>query len=126
MSGRHLPVWRAGVPYRSLAVTTLRDVASGEQVAEVGQADAGLVGRDLAAAPRPELAELAELPLGERLAICRRAAALFAEGELAIGFDGETQSPDEYLRDVSATTGIPRSLARENREKLRATLERMA
>jgi acyl-CoA reductase-like NAD-dependent aldehyde dehydrogenase len=123
---RHLPVWRAGVPYRSLAVTTLRDVASGEEVAEVGQADAGLVGRDLGAAPRPELAELAELPLGERLAICRRAAALFAEGELAIGFDGETQSPDEYLRDVSATTGIPRSLARENREKLRATLDRMA
>ena len=126
MSGRHLPVWRAGVPYRSLAVTTLRDVASGEQVAEVGQADAGLVGRDLAAAPRPELAELAELPLGERLAFCRRAAALFAEGELAIGVDGETQSPDEYLRDVSATTGIPRSLARQNRERLRATLERMA
>jgi acyl-CoA reductase-like NAD-dependent aldehyde dehydrogenase len=125
MRGRHLPVWRAGVPYRSLAVTPLRDVASGEPVAEVGQANAGLVARDLAAAPPAQLAELAELPLGERLAICRRAAALFAEGELAIGFDGETQSPDGYLRDVSATTGIPWSLARDNREKLRATLARM-
>lgn len=120
---RHLPVWRAGVPYRSLAVTPLHDVAGGELVAEVGQANAGLIARDLAAAPR---AELAELPLGERLAICRRAAALFVEGELAIGFDGETQSPDGYLRDVSATTGIPWSLARTNREKLRATLARMA
>ncbi len=126
MRGRHLPVWRAGVPYRSLAVTRLHDVASGEPVAEVGQANAGLIARDLAAAPPAQLAELAELPLGERLAICGRAAALFAEGELAIGFDGETQSPDGYLRDVSATTGIPWSLARDNREKLRATLERMA
>jgi acyl-CoA reductase-like NAD-dependent aldehyde dehydrogenase len=123
---RHLPVWRAGVPYRSLTVTPLHDVTSGEPVAEVGQANAGLIARDLAAAPPAQLVELAELPLGERLAICRRAAALFAEGELAIGFDGETQSPDGYLRDVSATTGIPWSLARDNREKLRATLERMA
>jgi acyl-CoA reductase-like NAD-dependent aldehyde dehydrogenase len=134
---RHLPVWRAGVPYRSLAVTPLYDVTSGEPVAEVGQANAGLIARDLAAArpaastpgtaaPRAEPVELAELPLGERLAICRRAAALFAEGELAIGFDGETQSPADYLRDVSATTGIPWSLARDNREKLRATLARMA
>jgi acyl-CoA reductase-like NAD-dependent aldehyde dehydrogenase len=146
MRGRHLPVWRAGVPYRSLAVTPLYDVTSREQVAEVGQANAGLIARDLAAAQpaaaaaiaaarqsragapprRAELVELAELPLGERLAICRRAAALFAAGDLEIGFDGETQSPDDYLRDVSATTGIPWSLARDNREKLRATLERMA
>jgi acyl-CoA reductase-like NAD-dependent aldehyde dehydrogenase len=135
---RHLPVWRAGVPYRSLAVTPLYDVTSGEQVAEVGQANAGLIARDLAAAKpaagaagadaarRGELVELAELPLGERLAICRRAAALFAEGELAVGLDGETQSPADYLRDVSATTGIPWSLARNNREKLRATLAQMA
>jgi hypothetical protein len=139
MRGRHLPVWRAGVPYRSLAVTPLHDVRSGEQVAEVGQANAALVARDLAAAAaagsqgragaaarQGEPAELAELPLGERLAICRRAAALFAEGELTVGFDGETQSPDDYLRDVSSTTGIPWSLARNHREKLRATLARMA
>jgi hypothetical protein len=144
---RHLPVWRAGVPYRSLTVTPLYDLTSGEQVAEVGQANAGLIARDLAAADaaagvagaaggqggragsaarRAELVELAELPLGERLAICRRAAALFAEGELVVGFDGETQSPADYLRDVSATTGIPWSLARNNREKLRATLAQMA
>ena len=123
---RHLPVWRAGVPYRSLAVTPLHDVTSGEPVAEVGQANAGLIARDLAAASPAQAAELAELPLGDRLAICRRAAALFAEAELAIGFDGETQSPEGYLRDVSATTGIPWSLARDNREKLRAGLARMA
>jgi acyl-CoA reductase-like NAD-dependent aldehyde dehydrogenase len=125
---RHLPVWRAGVPYRSLAVTPLYDLTTGEQVAEVGQAHAALIARDLAAAAarRSDWMELAELPLAERLAICRRAAALFAEGELAVGFDGETQSPDDYLRDVSATTGIPWSLARSNREKLRAALARMA
>jgi acyl-CoA reductase-like NAD-dependent aldehyde dehydrogenase len=119
-------VWRAGELYRSLAVTPLHDVTTGEQVAEVGQANAGLIARDLAAAPPAQLAELAELPLGERLAICGRAAELFAAGDLVIGFDGETQSPDGYLRDVSATTGIPWSLARDNREKLRAGLARMA
>ncbi|HVT58455.1 MAG TPA: aldehyde dehydrogenase [Thermoanaerobaculia bacterium] len=135
----HLPVLRGGAAYRSAEVARLRDLRSGELVAEVSQANAALIARDLgaslapaaAAARVPESREsrlaapLGALPLGERLAICRRAAALFAEGELAVGFDGETQAPADYLRDVSATTGLPLTLARANLEKLRATLAGM-
>lgn len=130
----HLPVLRGGAPYRSIEAAPLYDLASGELVAEVGQANPALIARDLAPAPAQggggvsawsaaaTPAALAALPLPERLAICRRAAALFAEGELAIGLEGEKQSASDYLRDLSATTGIPQSLARANVEKLRATL----
>jgi hypothetical protein len=147
MSGRtgilHLPLLRAGIPYRSVDVAPLHDLASGEQIAEISQANAGLIARDLSMASMASMASvasggsaaasaaagarvsLAALPLGERLEICRRAADLFADGELAIGWEGETQSPADYLRDLSATTGIPRVLARANLEKLRATLAQM-
>jgi hypothetical protein len=147
----HLPLLRAGVPYRSVDAVALREVASGEVVAEISQANPALIARDLlegleglggAAGSAGSVgsagmagtagagagaggAALAEMSLGDRLAMCRRAAALFAEGELAIGWEGETQSPADYLRDVSATTGIPQALARANLEKLRATLARM-
>jgi hypothetical protein len=141
----HLPVLRGGAPYRSVEAAPLRDLRSGRLVAEVGQANPGLIARDLAAR-MPEAAAgaggrhalamggrrqepfhplLGELPFARRLEICRRAAALFAEGELAIGMAGETQSPAEYLRDLAATTGIPHSLGRVNLEKLRATLAQM-
>jgi len=141
----HLPVLRGGAPYRSVEVAPLRDLSSGRLVAEVGQANPSLIASDLAALepaaaaggsvrgalivggrrqePFPSL--LGELPLARRLEICRQAAALFAEGELAIGMAGETQSPADYLRHLAATTGIPQSLGRVNLEKLRATLAHM-
>jgi hypothetical protein len=119
----HLPVLRGGAPYRSVEAAPLHDLRGGRLVAEVGQANPGLIARDLAARQVHPL--LGELPLAKRLAICRQAAALFAEGELAIGMAGETQSPADYLRDLAATTGIPQSLARLNLEKLRAALAHM-
>ena len=98
---RHLPVLRRGVPYRSVETVTLRDLRSGEPVAEVSLANRGLIARDLGdvspetglPAARAALATLTAIPLAERLAICRRAAALFAEADLPIGLAGEPQSP---------------------------------
>jgi acyl-CoA reductase-like NAD-dependent aldehyde dehydrogenase len=118
----HLPVLRRGTPYRSLETAPLVDLRTGEPVAEVGLAHPALIARDLAAASG---GALADLPLAERLAICRRAADELALAELPVGFDGETQSPDDYLRQLAATTGLPLSLGRANLEKLRATLAQM-
>jgi acyl-CoA reductase-like NAD-dependent aldehyde dehydrogenase len=123
-SALHLPVLRGGRPYRSLETAPLADLRTGEPVAEVGLAHPALVARDLAAAG-PRARPLAELPLTERLAICRRAADQLALADLPVGFDGETQSPDAYLRQLAATTGMPLSLGRANLEKLRATLAQM-
>jgi acyl-CoA reductase-like NAD-dependent aldehyde dehydrogenase len=116
----HLPILRAGRAYRSLDVATLRDVRDGSPVAEVSQANRGLVVRDLLAIADAQRA-LAARPVDELLAACERAADLLATAELPLGEDA-TQTPDEYVAQVSATTGMPRSLARANLGKLERAL----
>ena len=126
----HLPVLRRGAPYRSVETVTLRDLRTGEPVAEVSLANRGLIARDLSDGaagngPRAARAALAAVPLAERLEICRRAATLFAEAELPVGLYGERQSPEDYLRDLSSTSGIPVALCRANLAKLRTVLAEM-
>lgn len=122
---RHLPLLRAGEPYRSKDTVVLHDVVSGEPVAEVSQANRGLIARDLAAAGAARRV-LGQRSVGELLEACRRAAVLFAEGDLPVDpLSGETQSPDDYVRQLSATTGMPQALCRLNMEKIRFVLAEM-
>jgi acyl-CoA reductase-like NAD-dependent aldehyde dehydrogenase len=121
----HLPILRRGVPYRSVETVTLRDLRSGSPVAEASLANRGLIARDLGAGARAARLTLSALPLAERLAICRRAATLFAEAELPMGWEGEPQSIEDYLRDLSATSGLPESLLRANVAKLKTVLAEM-
>ena len=51
-----------------------------------------------------------------------RAAELFAEDTLPLG--DEAQTPDDYVRQLSATTGLPHVLVRRNMEKIRGVLAR--
>lgn len=111
-----IPILRAGRPYRSLETQTLRDLRTGEPVAEISQANSGLIKRDLAASGKP----LAGLTSAELLGICSRAAALFAEAEL------EGEGPEDYVRRLSATSGLPETLCRFNMEKVRTVLAGMA
>ena len=119
----HLPILRAGRPYRSLELVRLTDIASGEPVAEVSQANRGLIARDLQRKDDNH-ARLAKIPFAELLQICRRAAQLFTEGELPLD-GGATQSAEMYICQLSATTGMPRTLARSNMEKIRFVLDSM-
>ena len=110
----HIPLLRAGEPYRSLATRRLSDVRDGSPVVEVSQANAGLIARDLSrVGARQE--RLAEHSVEDLLAICRRAAQLLGDAELPLG--EESQSPEHYVEQVSATTGMPQSLVRGNLEK---------
>ena len=115
----HLPVLRWGAPYRSLDRVRLADVRSGAPVVEVSQANPGLVARDLGRAAAAQ-ATLGRLETAERLAIARRAAELFADGELPVG--DETQTPERYLEQLAATAGMPIALGRRNLEKVRGVL----
>ena len=52
-------------------------------------------------------AELAAIPARELLAIARRAAWHFADDDLPLDpLDGSTQSPQQYVEQTSATTGL--------------------
>ena len=123
MSDRiHIPILRLGEPYVSLRLRTLRHIATGEPVAEVSQANAGLIRRDLLRAPEAQR-QLASLTAVELHELCGRAATQFAEGVLPLG-DG-VQTPDDYVWQLSATTGLPHTLCRHNSDKVCGALRQM-
>ena len=117
-----VPVLRWGKPYRSLETTTVSHFLTGEPVAEVDQVTPGIVKRDLRRAGKARAA-LREFPIRDLLARVKEAARLYMEAELPLG--DATQSPQEFVRSQSATTGLPESMCRANMEKNRFVLERM-
>ncbi len=118
----HLPAWRFGKPYESLERETLVHFLTGEPVAEVSQVGGAIVGRDLHKADQARTALLAIDPeeIVERL---QTAGTLYAHGTLAVG--DVKQSPDDFVKQQSATTGLPESLCRANMQKNMFVLSNM-
>jgi acyl-CoA reductase-like NAD-dependent aldehyde dehydrogenase len=119
----HVPILRAGKAYRSVETLGLTHVSTGEVVAEVSQANRGLIHRDLREAARNRRA-LREVPVRELLEMGRRAARLLVEEELPLD-DDTRQSPDDFVRQQSSTTGLPQGMCRANMEKNRFVLAEM-
>ena len=118
----HFPVLRWGSPYTSLEVDQVVHFDTGEAVAEVSQANAGLVSRDMRKAARAREV-LREIPTRDLLAMVKKAADLFTSAELPLG-DG-SQTPDQFVRQQSATTGLPEHMCRMNMDKLRFVLDHL-
>jgi acyl-CoA reductase-like NAD-dependent aldehyde dehydrogenase len=118
----HIPVLRWGEPYKSLEVDKVVHFSSGETLAEVGRANGGLIGRDMRFAQRARDV-LREIPIAELLKMVKKAADLYTKGELPLG-DG-TQTPDQFVRMQSATTGLPEHMCRFNMEKNHFVLNQM-
>src|SRR5436190_18281651 len=110
----HIPVLRWGEPYKSMEVDKVVHFASGEVLAEVSRANAGLVERDMRHARRARQV-LQEIPIPELLKMVKKAGDLYTEAELPLG-DG-TQTPEQFVRMQSATTGLPEHMCKFNMEK---------
>ena len=119
----HVPVLRAGRPYRSLDLVRLKDARTGEAVAEVSQANRGLIAMDLLQAGRNR-GTLKRRETEDLIAICGKAAWLFSQSDLPVD-DATSHSPAQYLDHLSATTGMPLALCRANMEKIRFVLHEM-
>lgn len=119
-----VPILRLGGDYASLDSREVTDPCSGEALARVGLANAGLVRRDARRAAEAAAA-LRAVPTRERVAICEAAAGLFAGAALPMGEGGAGVGFDEYLALVSATTGLPLALCREHAGKLEGALAGM-
>ena len=118
----HLPAWRFGKPYESLERETLVHFLTGEPVAEVSQVGGALLGRDLQKAATARRALLAIEPeaIVERL---QTAGNLYAHGTVTVG--DTPQSPDDFVMQQSATTGLPEKLCRANMQKNMFVLSNM-
>ena len=109
-----LPILRWGQPYTSLEIDDVVHFATGEPVARVSRANGGLVQRDMRKADRAREV-LREIPIAELIARVGRAGESYMNGTLPMG-DG-SQTPDEFVRAQSATTGIPEHMCRANMKK---------
>jgi acyl-CoA reductase-like NAD-dependent aldehyde dehydrogenase len=110
----NLPVIRWGKPYQSLEFDTVVAFDTGEPIAQVGQANAGLIARDLRQAAAARRC-LKSIPPAELIGCIARAADLYDRGTLPMG-DG-MQSADDFVFQQSASTGLPEHMCRKNMEK---------
>jgi acyl-CoA reductase-like NAD-dependent aldehyde dehydrogenase len=122
MSILNLPILRWGQPYTSLDTEDVVHFVSGESLARVSQANTGLLGRDMRLAHRARQ-RLTDIPIADLVASMKRAADLYANGTLPIG-DG-AQTPDDFARQQSASTGLPEHMCRANMAKNRFVLSNM-
>src|ERR671931_775574 len=118
----NLPIWRWGQPYTSLERDTVTHFITGEKLARVSQANTGLLGRDMKLAARARQV-LTEIPISELIAMMKKAADLYLNGALPMG-DG-AQTPDDFARQQSASTGLPERMCKANMKKNHFVLSNM-
>jgi acyl-CoA reductase-like NAD-dependent aldehyde dehydrogenase len=87
---------------------------TGEPIATVSRANGGLIQRDMRKAANAREA-LRKIPIDELIARMKTAGNLYMNAELPLG-DG-MQTPDEFVRQQSGSTGLPEAMCRANMKK---------
>jgi len=118
----HVPILRWGDPYKSLDVDKVVHFDTGEEIAEVSQANAGVIKRDMRKTQRAREV-LREIPAKDLLGMVQKAADFYMNDDLPIGDD--PQSPADFVRQQSSTTGLPEHMCRKNMEKIHFVLTQM-
>lgn len=116
----HIPILRAGRTYRSLKTVKVPHIKTSETLVEVSQANRGLIAKDLLDLPLHKQT-LSQHTIADLIALCKDAARIFTSADLPL--DSDTQSPDDYIKQVSGTTGLPETLCRQNMGKIQGMLE---
>lgn len=109
-----IPVIRWGQPYESMEKAPVVHFETGETLALMNQANAGLIKLDMkkAAKAREVLRQFSIQQLVDKV---KEAAEYYLSGNLPLG--NGTQNPDEFCRMQSATTGLPEHMCRMNMSK---------
>jgi acyl-CoA reductase-like NAD-dependent aldehyde dehydrogenase len=118
----HVPLLRRGRPYRSLDVARAPHHATGAPFAEISQANVGLIRRDLLSQDGMREA-LARVPVARLIEMVRDAAGSFLADTLPLGDD--RQRPDDYVEQVSATTGMPYAMVRRNMQRIASVMRNL-
>ena len=124
MATPHIPCLRLGDPYVSLNQIEVNDYRDGSVKATVSQVNAGVIRRDLERMDEARAA-LCKFSTAELIAIGAKAGEIFLNGEVQIGVDGETQSPEQYIETLSSTSGLPHVMVKRNMDKIHYALTHM-
>jgi acyl-CoA reductase-like NAD-dependent aldehyde dehydrogenase len=117
-----IPVLRWGQPYESLELDNVVHFITGETLAQVSQANPGLLAKDMKRAQRARDV-LREISIRQLVTMMKKAADLYKDATLPMG-DG-TQSPDDFARQQSASTGLPEHMCKANMAKNHFVLSNM-
>ncbi len=121
----HLPILRWGVPYRSVNQVVTPHFRTREPFVSMSQANLGLIRRDLLLQGEKR-ARLQKIPYADLVAMAGRAAGHFLNDPLPLDPEsGTTQSPQDYIEQVSATTGAPFSNVKRNMLKVHGVLSKV-
>ena len=118
----NIPISRWGQPYTSLDTDDVVHFITGETLARVSQANTGLLGRDMRYAERARNV-LTEIPVSDLIGMMNKAGDLYLNATLPMG-DG-AQTPDDFARQQSASTGLPEHMCKANMSKNHFVLSNM-
>ena len=121
----HLPILRWGTPYRSAAQVMTPHFRTREPFVSMSQANVGLISRDLLRQAEAR-ARLQAIPVADLVVMAARAGEHFLNGTLLLDPEsGTMQTPQQYIEQVSATTGMPWSNIRRNMAKVHGVLTKV-
>ncbi|HEY2932114.1 MAG TPA: aldehyde dehydrogenase family protein [Acidobacteriota bacterium] len=118
----NIPILRWGQPYTSLETEDVVHFITGETLARVSQANTGLLGRDMRQAERARNV-LTKVSIPDLIAMMKKAADLYLHATLPMG-DG-AQTPEDFARQQSASTGLPEHMCKANMSKNHFVLSNM-
>jgi len=124
MTPVHIPVLRRGKPYESLDQATIPDHRTGGVLATVSHANTGIIRKDLARIDESRAA-LKKYSVGQLVDIAAKAGELFLSAILPVGEKGHAQSPADYIRTLSSSSGLPHVMVRRNMAKIHYALTNM-
>jgi hypothetical protein len=121
----HLPILRWGKPYESVDKAVVPHFRTREPFVAMSQANVGLIRRDLLRQGDAR-ARLFDVPVEDLIRMARAAAEHFVHDTLTLDPEhGIVQTPQEYVEQVSATTGMPWANVRRNMLKVHGVLSKV-
>ncbi len=117
-----IPVIRWGKPYTSMEKAPVIHFETGEELAQMDQANGGLIKMDMRKADKARDI-LRQFSIDELCEKCDEAGKLFLEAELPLG--NGTQTPEDFCKIQSATTGLPEWMCASNMKKNAFVMQHM-
>jgi acyl-CoA reductase-like NAD-dependent aldehyde dehydrogenase len=117
-----IPVVRWGQTYDSMEKMEVVHFETGETLARVHEANGGIIKMDMRKAKKARDI-LRQFKIEQLVEMCAKAADLYESATLPLG--NGTQSPDDFCRMQSATTGLPEHMCRFNMTKNAFVLKNM-
>ena len=121
MNVPHIPVLRLGRSYESLDKFEVKDHRNGDLKATVSSVNAGVIRKDLGKVANARAA-LKKFTCAELIELSAKAGEHFLNGTLPWGDKGHTQTAQQYIETLSATSGLPHVMVKRNMAKIHHAL----